>query len=62
MIKFILITYLMFSMFIMMVAIILPLAFENKDFRYWYLIVYPLSIWFIVSQKETFELMDKYFN
>jgi len=61
-IKMVLFTYMIISLFTMMVAIALPLTFGMKDFEYWYLICYPLTLWFICSQQETFKLIDKYTN
>jgi len=53
-------SYIIISIFTMAAAIILPFTFGMKDFEYWHLICYPLTLWFICSQQETFKLFNKF--
>jgi len=61
-IRIMILTYIIISLFTMMVAIVLPFTFEMKDFEHWHLICYPLTLWFICSQQKTLELFNRYFD
>jgi len=53
--------YMFLSLFVMCVAIALPFMFGMKEFSYWYLTVYPVTLFLIASQEESFKLFKKYF-